>query len=133
MAWLSHFVIDALAIMTYHPAERQHTEFWLYWHIFVFSSIPFVIIGFFLVNSYFIIGMLAANIPDIQDWIILRGILKYNNRKYYQHRMANFLRKPLIGHVPDFTYSRIGILPELILITGLLIFSFLKLLSYFLI
>ena len=77
----SHFILDSLAIMTYHPPTREHTNFWLYWHVFVYVSGIFLIIGSLTINPFFIIGILGANLPDLWDWVILRWILKSNNKK----------------------------------------------------
>ena len=112
----SHFILDSLAIMTYHPPTREHTNFWLYWHIFVYVSGIFLIIGSLTINPFFIIGILGANLPDLWDWVILRWILKSNNKKLYVHKYANNIRSLFKSHVPDLTYNKFGIAPEFILI-----------------
>jgi len=38
LAFCSHFVLDLLAKSTYHPPDRIHDNFWLYWHIFAYGS-----------------------------------------------------------------------------------------------
>ena len=43
LALLSHFILDSLAIMTYHPPQRQETKFWLYWHLLVYVSFEYYI------------------------------------------------------------------------------------------
>ena len=115
-ALLSHFILDSLAIMTYHPPNRQHTNFWLYWHIFVYISGFFLIIGSLYINSLFIIGILGANLPDLWDWVFLRAMIKSQNNKLYVHKYANKIRSLFKEQVPDLTFNKIGILPELILI-----------------
>ncbi|MHA2105914.1 MAG: hypothetical protein ACW981_21010 [Candidatus Hodarchaeales archaeon] len=106
----SHYVIDAFAIATYHPPEPENTKFWRYWHIFVFFS-GFVIIIFFF-NS-FLIGMFFANLVDLWDWVLRRHVLK---RPPQLHWVADKLRTPLKNILPDLTYNKYGIIPELILI-----------------
>ena len=86
LAFLSHFILDSLAIMTYHPPKRQKTNFWLYWHLFVYISGIFMIFGFLYLNPLFIIGIIGANLPDLWDWVFLRGILNSQNKKLFIHQ-----------------------------------------------
>ena len=116
LAFLSHFFIDALAIMTYHPPEVQNTIFWKYWHIFVYGTSFFIIIGALLINPLFAVGMIGANLVDLWDWVLLRAILKSENKKLYIHKYVNVLRNPIKPYVPDMTYSHYGIIPEFFLI-----------------
>ncbi len=123
LAFLSHFILDSLAIMTYHPPNRQHTNFWLYWHILVYVSGVLFIILALTVNPLFIIGILGANLPDLWDWVFLRWILKSQNKKLYIHRYANKIRSLFKSYVPDLTYNKLGIVPELLLITIVILIS----------
>jgi len=115
----SHFFVDAISIITYHPPERENTKFWLYWHIFVYTAGILIFILFF--NPYWL-GMLSAYVVDLWDWYFLRPVSnKYNKPDLYQryglHFIANTLRKPLIKvGVPDLRYNPYGIIPELVLI-----------------
>lgn len=114
-AFISHFILDSLAIMTYHPPTRQQTNFWLYWHIFVYvTGVVFIIVAL-SVNIFFIVGILGANLPDLWDWILLRWLLKSTNKKLYIHKYANLIRSLFISYVPDLSYNSLGIIPELIL------------------
>ena len=112
----SHFLLDSLAIMTYHPPDRQLTNFWLYWHILVYTSGTVFIISALIINPWFIVGILGANLPDLWDWIILRWLLKSTNKKLYVHKFANKIRSFFKSYVPDLTYNKKGIVPEFILI-----------------
>ncbi len=115
LALLSHFILDSLAIMTYHPPERQHTNFWLYWHIFVYvTGIIFILISL-LINPLFIVGIIGANLPDLWDWVFLRWLLKSKNKKLYIHKYANKIRSLFKSYVPDLSYNKLGIIPESIL------------------
>ena len=116
LAFISHFILDSLAIMTYHPPERQHTNFWLCWHIFVYSSGILYIIILLTNNPILVVGILGANLTDIWDWILLRWLLKSQNKKLYIHKYAIMLRSFFKDHVPDLTYKKIGIIPEFLLI-----------------
>ena len=113
--------------MTYHPPERQHTNFWLYWHIFVYASGILLIVVALISNPLFIVGLIGANFPDLWDWVLLRWILKSKNKKLYIHKYANKIRALFKDHVPDLSYSNIGILPEFILIIFTFSFLFIKL------
>ena len=116
LALFSHFVSDSLAIMTYHPPERQHTKFWLYWHILVYvSGISFIIVAL-IINPFFIVGILGANLPDLWDWVLLRWIMKSKNKKLYIHKYADKIRSLFKDYVPNLTYNKLGIVPELLLI-----------------
>lgn len=116
LALLSHFILDSLAILTYHPPQRQDTKFWLYWHLLVYFSGFFMIVGFAVINPLLLVGILGANLPDLWDWIFLRGILKSQNKKLYVHKYAQKIRSYFVNYVPDLTYNNWGIVPEFILI-----------------
>ena len=121
LALLSHFILDSLAIMTYHPPNRQQTNFWLYWHIFVYLSGIFFIIIALANNPIFIVGIIGANLPDLWDWILLRWLLKSTNKKLYVQKFANNIRSLFKDYVPDLTYNKLGIIPESILIILVLV------------
>ncbi|MFX0206201.1 MAG: hypothetical protein ACFFDT_09450 [Candidatus Hodarchaeota archaeon] len=120
----SHFLLDALAKVTYHPPERIEDNFWLIWHIFVYA------IGILLVLIFiweYWIGILFANLPDLWDWFTLRKIATRKNQpnwgiRYYLHPVANKIRSYLFFWLPNLNYNRAGILPEFILIFGFLLF-----------
>lgn len=116
VAFISHFILDSLAIMTYHPPNRQDTNFWLYWHIFVYISGAIFILGSLFINPLFIVGIIGANLPDLWDWILLRWLLKSTNKKLYIHKYAGMIRSLFKDYVPDMTYSSLGIIPEVCLI-----------------
>ena len=114
LGFCSHFFIDALAKITYHPPVRQPGAFWLRWHLFVYTF------GFFLIIIYlqtYFIGMLAANFVDIWDWLFLRN---YSNRKnqpdwgkrYYLHPIADRIRRLLFSKLPNLNHTKLGVLPE---------------------
>ena len=120
---ISHFFIDAIAKITYHPPTRETGKFWLYWHSFVYGF------GIFLILLYFQIywiGILAANAVDIWDWCFLRNYATRTSRpdwgkKYYIHPIANKIRTMLFSRLPNFNHTKSGILPELLLYIGWLI------------
>lgn len=114
-AFISHFILDSLAIMTYHPPTRQHTNFWLYWHIFVYATGIFLIVVSLSINIFFIVGIIGANLQDLWDWVLLRWLLKSTNKKLYIHKYVHKIRSLFISYVPDLTYNRLGIIPESVL------------------
>ena len=78
-AFLSHFLIDALAKITYHtPKALKGDKFWIIWHIIIYSGSLIVLIIFFI--PYWL-GMLFAKIVDIWDWFILRPIQNKKKKK----------------------------------------------------
>ncbi|MHA2276182.1 MAG: hypothetical protein ACXAC2_10460 [Candidatus Kariarchaeaceae archaeon] len=110
----SHFFVDALAKITYHPPDRQPGNFWLRWHLFVYLFGVFLIVIY--IQTYFI-GMLAANLVDIWDWLFLRNYAKRKNqpdwgKRYYLHPIANRIRLLLFSRLPNLAYTKLGILPE---------------------
>ncbi|MFX0122457.1 MAG: hypothetical protein ACFFAE_02385 [Candidatus Hodarchaeota archaeon] len=118
IAFCSHFLLDALAKVTYHPPERIYDNFWLTWHLFVYL-IGFVIIGLFFWRYW--LGMLFANLPDLWDWYTLRNIASHKNqpdwgRRYYLHPIEEKLRQIFFSWMPNLNYNKVGILPELSLI-----------------
>lgn len=124
LAFCSHFLLDALAKTTYHPPERINDNFWLIWHIFVYGiGILFLI---FFIWEYWL-GMLFANLPDLWDWYTLRNIASRMKqpdwgKRYYLHPLADNIRSKLFFWLPNLSYNRIGILPELILIAIFVLF-----------
>lgn len=128
ITFCSHFLLDPIARITYHPPERIHENFWLTWHIFVYIT-GFIIIGLFIWNYW--LGMLFAYLPDLWDWYILRNIASRKNqpdwgKKYYLHPISTKIRNSFFSWLPDLTLEQIGILPELSLIVlwfSIIVFS----------
>ena len=130
--FLSHFLLDPIAILTYHPPQREHTNFWLYWHLFVYGAGLVLLIIFF--NPYWL-GMVSANAVDLWDWYFLRP---YGNRtgkpdlqkKYGLHFIADRIRKPLVKlGIPNLSHKKIGIIPELILTPIFLIIGMMRIIE----
>ena len=128
-AFLSHFVIDALAKLTYHtPEARYQDKFWVTWHIIIFvSSLGVVVI--FLIPFW--LGGVLANFVDIWDWLILRPTQNKKKKenpqsiwgkKYYFHPIADWLRNKTLFWAPNCGYKRVGIITEICIIFALLYF-----------
>jgi hypothetical protein len=127
LAFFSHFLIDALAKITYHtPDARWNNIFWVGWHIFIFGISILATVWFFI--PYWL-GLLSANFVDIWDWLILRNIQKVKQRsennhsedvwgeKYFIHSVIDKLRAKVFFWLPNWNYKKRGIIPELFLIT----------------
>jgi hypothetical protein len=119
----SHFFIDALGKITYHPPTREPGFFWLYWHVFLYAF------GFFLIFLYiqlYWLGIISGLLVDLWDWYFLRNYANYTSqpewgKKYYLHPLADKIRGVLFSGFPNLNHSRVGILPEVILYIGWLI------------
>jgi len=127
-AFLSHFLIDALAKITYHtPEALKGDKFWIIWHIIIYSGSLIILIIFFI--PYWL-GMLFAKIVDIWDWFILRPIQNRKKKKnpeskwmekYFFHPTIDKIRKKTLFWLPNWNYERKGIIPEIIIIFFLLV------------
>jgi hypothetical protein len=129
IAFTSHFFLDALAKVTYHPPVKEPGYFWAIWHIFVYSLGILIIILY--IQSFFL-GMLAANLVDLWDWVFLRNYANRRNqpewgKKYYLHPIADKIRQSLFFWVPNLNHSKIGILPEILVYTSWFFISILTL------
>ncbi|MFX0023480.1 MAG: hypothetical protein ACFE9S_14235 [Candidatus Hermodarchaeota archaeon] len=128
IAFLSHFLSDALSKITYHtPKAMKKDKFWVIWHVIIYSA-SIIVAVIFLIPFW--LALLSVNIPDVIDWFIIRPL---NNRKrgkssevgeeknYRLHRIADWIRSKLLFWLPDLTYKKVGIITELITI-GILSF-----------
>lgn len=119
-AFLSHFIIDAFVLITYHTSEPQKGDlFWISWQIITYGS-GTILILFFLPYA---IGMLFANLVDIIDWLILRPLhrIKFKTeeldwtKNYFFHNFIAKIRKYTLFWLPNWTYEKKAIIPEIII------------------
>jgi len=119
LAFLSHIVTDAIAIITYHTPEIQKNKFWIIWHVIIYTlsilSVVIFIIPFWL-------GLLFANLIDIWDWLILRPLQNKKRKKapetkwgekFYFHRIVDATRNKLFYWLPKWNYKKGAILIEI--------------------
>lgn len=124
---LAHFLIDALAKITYHPPDAKWDDaFWVSWHAIVYvGSVACAII---FIRSFFF-GMLVSVIPDIYDWGIIRGVRAYKRKhdpaveqdqekKQFMegwefHVLVDKFRERFLSFLPDLNHEAVGILPEI--------------------
>jgi vacuolar-type H+-ATPase subunit I/STV1 len=128
-AFLSHFLIDALAKFTYHtPEPHKEDTFWVVWHIItplilVSAIIWSIIIGKFF---FFLLGAFFANLVDIIDWGIYRPFLAEKRnpegsdevKPYIMHRGIDFIRKkvPPFSWLPNLNENKKGVITEIAVI-----------------
>ena len=116
-----HFLIDALAFLTYHPpVALKDDKFWVAWHVIVYAGSVAVAVVFWVPHFW---AMLAAMIPDICDWLIIRpacqlrgkpitGDPKELPRFMFHHWIARF-RTRCFPWLPDWTLRRAAVVPEI--------------------
>ncbi len=116
-ALLSHFILDSVAKATYHPPQKLNENFWLTWHLVIYT-VGIILLVIFI--WYYWLGIIFANLPDLWDWYTLRPIAtrKQNpewGKKYYIHPFVDKFRSLFFNWVPDYRFKRWGIIPELLL------------------
>ncbi|MCK4381508.1 MAG: hypothetical protein KAW51_10250 [Candidatus Lokiarchaeota archaeon] len=130
IAFLSHFIVDALSKITYHtPEPHWDDKFWVSWNIIVRVSGYIAIILFF---PYYL-GMIFANLPDIWDWTIVRRVQKrrningkidYHHNNFF-HRIVDRIREKTLFWLPNWIYAKKAILVEIlidiVLIIGIIV------------
>ena len=126
IAFLSHFIVDALSKITYHtPEPHWDDKFWVSWNITVRIS---GYIAIFLFFPYYL-GMLFANLPDIWDWVIVRRIQKRRNingktdyhHSNFFHRIVDKIREKTLYWLPNWNYKKFGVIPEILVVIVLII------------
>ncbi|MHA1646827.1 MAG: hypothetical protein ACTSVU_08535 [Promethearchaeota archaeon] len=113
----SHFLIDALAKMTYHPPEADwHDKFWVIYHVgFVYLPSLICIIIFFI--PYWWV-MIFSTLPDIIDWYTARAIF---HKGPYVHPIIDKFRTKFFSWVPDFRHRKWSVSVEFGLLGVLII------------
>lgn len=130
-AFLSHFIVDTLAKMTYHtPEPHKEDKFWVRWHIITPIITLIVVIWAIVIGQFwfFLLGAFFANLVDIWDWMIWRPL--HNKRRedgeekkydegYFFHKAIDWLREKPFGWLPNWNYEKKGVIVELITIAVL--------------
>lgn len=129
-AFLSHFVVDSFAKVTYHtPEPHRDDKFWVTWGI-VSTIITIALVIWVLIIGmfwFFFLGGFFSVLVDIVDWGILRP---YQNKKnkgdqksiweqgYFFHTVIDIIREkvPPFSWLPNWNYERKGVVPEIIII-----------------
>ena len=129
-AFLSHFVIDTFAKLTYHtPVALKDDKFWVYWHYIIYISSGATIITGLIFYPPYLLGGLFANLVDLWDWVILRPLQNKKKKKdpeskwgegYFIHPIIDWIRDKPFGWLPNWNYKRKGIIIEIITIFSLI-------------
>ena len=124
LSFASHFFIDASSIITYHPPKADWKDwFWVSYHVLIYIGAVLILV-FFVVDYWWVI--IAAYLPDISDWIILRPIFK---KGPFMHPIADKLRNMMFKQTPNWNHKRWTIIIEFLII-GLLLASVLLLIKF---
>ena len=111
----SHFLIDAVAIITYHPPKADWKDwFWVSYHLLIYIG-SVVLLIFFFVDYWW--AILAANLPDLIDWFVLRVFFK---KQPVIHPIIDKLRGFLFKKTPNWNHKRWTIIIEFGIIGALL-------------
>ncbi|HMF32834.1 MAG TPA: hypothetical protein VKK79_15525, partial [Candidatus Lokiarchaeia archaeon] len=121
LAILSHFIVDVFVKITFHTPE-PHPE-WRFWVIANTSFyVASVITAIILFIPYWW-AMLAANVIDIYDWVILRPVQAVKRKKNPEYTLEKYMIHPRIERfrdkhltwVPNLLYDPKGVIPEIII------------------
>ncbi|MFO8019765.1 MAG: hypothetical protein R6U96_14165 [Promethearchaeia archaeon] len=122
-AFLSHFLIDALAKFTYHtPEPHKDDKFWVVWHLITPTLLVALIIWGIVIGKFlfFLLGGIFANLVDFWDWGIYRPYLADENEKqpFFFHRAVNIIREkvPPFSWLPNLNEEKKGVITEIITI-----------------
>jgi hypothetical protein len=122
---LAHFFIDSIVLITFHtPTPRPKDKIWLAWHVIVIVGSIFVAIVFTWVKFY-LWALVAANIPDLYDWLFLRACCAAKKirlpenpdllPRYFMHYWIGRLRTRYFSRLPDWREQHKGIIIEVII------------------
>ena len=121
----AHFFIDAIVLITFHtPTPRPKDKIWVAWHVIIIVGSIIVAIVFTWV-WFFLWALVAANIPDLYDWL---GLLAWCSAKkikisenpdllphYFMHYWIGRLRARCFSWLPDWREQHKGIITEVII------------------
>src|SRR5690606_35965926 len=119
---LSHVVLDALAVATYHPPNPLwNSVFWLSFHAFVFGMALFLLWK----HRAALLFLLASVVPDV-DWIARPLGLWTEGAAHDFFRSIPGLRlinDKLRAFLPDWRFVEMAALNELVLFAGVMLFA----------
>ena len=118
LAVASHFILDASSIITYHPPKSDWKDwFWVTYHLVIYISAVVILVFFLIADYWYWWVIIAANLPDLIDWLLLRAILK---KEPVMHKGADKLRNFLFKKTPNWNHKRWTIIIEFVIIALLL-------------
>jgi hypothetical protein len=107
LAFLSHFLIDDIAMITYHPPNSMSKDrFWVIytWFVWIFFGVLFII---FFIPYWWV--MICSLFPDIIDWYTARPLFK---KGPFFHPIIDQIRNELFSWIPAWNYKRWAVLIE---------------------
>lgn len=120
--FLSHYVVDILVKVTYHPKDPQpQSKFWVGYHIFLL--ILTIIATILFIRVYFWV-MIVSMIPDIVDWFFVRPVLK--KTPIFHPLIERIRESKLFAWIPDLTMNPKASIVEIIMLIVLYGFYFLN-------
>ncbi|WP_371801660.1 hypothetical protein [Candidatus Lokiarchaeum ossiferum] len=115
LAFLSHGLIDAIAVMTYHPYKANwEDKFFKIYHIVFVYILTGVLVIYFLIPYWWV--MIFALLPDIIDWYTLRPIWHHDP---VIHPKIDLFRDKFFHWLPNLKEERWAVLVEFFLLIGL--------------
>ncbi len=117
ICFFSHFLIDAVALITYHPSEpKPKDKFWVIYHIFLGITAGIVFIWFWIP---FWIGMICTSLVDLWDWGIIRGVRHIKKdpdlmTKYQMHPIIEKIRDKAFYWLPNWNENNLAVIPEIV-------------------
>ena len=111
LAVLSHYLLDCIAISTYHPYKAHWDDiFFKIFHIVYAYGLSVIIFIWFFKDYWWV--MLFSILPDIIDWYILRLIF---HKDSLVHPSIDKVRDALFSWLPDLKEKKWAVLNEFIL------------------
>ncbi len=117
LAVISHYLLDCIAISTYHPykAHWDDTFFKIFHIVYAYGLSIFIFIWFF---KDFWWVMLFSILPDIIDWYIMRAIL---HKGPVVHPSIDKVRDTLFSWLPDLKEKKWAVVNEFIIAGGFVV------------
>ena len=117
LAVISHYLLDCIAISTYHPYKAHWDDnFFKIFHIvYALALSVFIFIWFF--KDYWWV-MLFSILPDIIDWYILRPIF---HKDPLVHPSIDKVRNALFSWLPDLKEKKWAVVNEFIIACGFVV------------
>lgn len=115
LAYFSHYLLDCIAISTYHPLETHWDDkFYKIYHILFVFVFSFILLIIFFIPYWWV--MIFAVLPDIIDWYTLRPLF---HKDPIIHPFIDKIRDKVFSWLPDLKEKKWAALIEFTLIGAL--------------
>ena len=109
-SFLSHFLIDAIAKITYHvPDPRPEDKFWVVYHIFI---VVFTLVLLIILWDAYWIALIGSILIDLIDWVLYRAIMK---KEPIIHPLIDKFRDKFFFWLPDLLEKKWTVVNEFII------------------